>query len=832
MKKQASGIALCLLLVLSAAKADDVATKSPLKALFASTGPPSDCPADSPCTCDKSSQTVNCDGPSLTIKHITFDEVPPLKASNLVWKTLNFSNNFIHAIHDKPFEKLSSVSTIDLSNNQVGDVNVSAFAGVANTVENLNLNNNQITEFPDEALLAMSLGKLKNIDLGNNLIKTVSDEAVTFLKTAIKTDPNLKINLMGNPFACDCQLKTFVNFMKSNFKNIENPHDLKCVTPANLAGRVLGALVDEELICYVTLAPATTKQPDQIFPPACPAKSPCWCDFIGNIFCSKGDMLDRNVTFTEVPHIIDLSEWVWSFLHLSGHKITTVKTLAIFPLRTKRLSLTNNLISTIQEGAFFGTELYLEMLLLEGNKLSSIPDPVLELPMLNVLDISLNDIFIIEKEKVQKLHDLIYSDVQGEIIKHDFRGKFGRNAFNCTCEMWYFHEFVLFNRENFQDLNLMFCMFGLTEETKHVRIDSLTKDNFPGCVTPTPPPDPTMGPHPDDPCPAVHPCWCTYNGDVICSGNLLLPPKNCPTGNCEPPKLEEMPRWRIVKEKDFVHSGIYIDSNIINTIPSRAFMAIDKTPPGQYHAIRTVKVDFTDNRIHYIASDAFEGLEQDLEEVILTINFLPEVPEALFSMHMLETLDLSFNHIQSYHADNIRQMQNWRKRWIHNGTHMEETDQRKSVQLRLGSNHLICNVELCALRAWVDQAPWDFVAEEELHCLQPTKWFGKPLMDLPLRELGCDTSVDINNQLQSALDAKHTMAGLFAFTFLVCLALGAYLFYLSRYKLKSSPVPVQFKNPLSNATKKDNKDNRVLVRENEYATVDAPVSNKAFGDSL
>ena len=35
---------------------------------------------------------------------------------------------------------------------------------------------------------------------------------------------------------------------------------------------------------------------------------------------------------------------------------------------------------------------------------------------------------------------------------------------------------------------------------------------FQGCVTPTPPPEPTSGPHPDDPCPAEHPCWCTYNG--------------------------------------------------------------------------------------------------------------------------------------------------------------------------------------------------------------------------------------------------------------------------------------------------------------------------------
>ena len=40
------------------------------------------------------------------------------------------------------------------------------------------------------------------------------------------------------------------------------------------------------------------------------------------------------------------------------------------------------------------------------------------------------------------LYHLLYGDVMGTIIKKDFESKFGRNAFNCTCEMWEFAEFV------------------------------------------------------------------------------------------------------------------------------------------------------------------------------------------------------------------------------------------------------------------------------------------------------------------------------------------------------------------------------------------------------
>ena len=50
-------------------------------------------------------------------------------------------------------------------------------------------------------------------------------------------------------------------------------------------------------------------------------------------------------------------------------------------------------------------------------------------------------------------------------------------------------------------------------------------------------------------------------------------------------------------------------------------------------------------------------------------------------MHLMETLDLSFNEIQSYHEENVKNMQAWRTKWIHNGTHLSPTDQRKGIQV-------------------------------------------------------------------------------------------------------------------------------------------------------
>jgi len=225
---------------------------------------------------------------------------------------------------------------------------------------------------------------------------------------------------------------------------------------------------------------------------------------------------------------------------------------------------------------------------------------------------------------------------------------------------------------------------------------------------------------------------------------------------------------------------LYLDSNRISTIESQAFKGV-----------RTMKIDLSNNTIHYIYSDAFEGLENYLEEIILTMNYLVEVPEGLFPMRLMETMDLSFNHIQSYHKENVEKMQEWRIKWIHNGTHLEKTDQRKGIQMRLGSNQLLCDRELCALRQWVLEEPWDFVDEKEIWCALPAEYFGKKLHETDAEKMGCDPKQnkieDLSGQLASANTARHTLAGLFGFTFLVCLAMGAYLFYLHKYKVKDIP---------------------------------------------
>ena len=52
------------------------------------------------------------------------------------------------------------------------------------------------------------------------------------------------------------------------------------------------------------------------------------------------------------------------------------------------------------------------------------------------------DIVIFSFRQVEKLQKHLYPDIHGAVVKQEFFGKFGRNAFNCTCEMWYWSEFV------------------------------------------------------------------------------------------------------------------------------------------------------------------------------------------------------------------------------------------------------------------------------------------------------------------------------------------------------------------------------------------------------
>ena len=60
-------------------------------------------------------------------------------------------------------------------------------------------------------------------------------------------------------------------------------------------------------------------------------------------------------------------------------------------------------------------------------------------------------------------------------------------------------------------------------------------------------------------------------------------------------------------------------------------------------------------------------------------------------------------------------------------------------QMRLGSNQILCDKELCALRYWVVEDPWDFIDEEEIWCTLPPIWFGRKLHNVSLYELGCDS---------------------------------------------------------------------------------------------
>merc|ERR1712015_23929 len=104
--------------------------------------------------------------------------------------------------------------------------------------------------------------------------------------------------------------------------------------------------------------------------------------------------------------------------------------------------------------------------------------------------------------------------------------------------------------------------------------------------------------------------------------------------------------------------------------------------------------------------------------------------KAIFKLHFMETLDLSFNEIQSYPDDVVENMQDFKYKWIHNGTHLTKTDQRKGIQLRLGSNHLTCDKEICALRYWIENDPWDFIDETKIHCANQGELFGKPLHEI------------------------------------------------------------------------------------------------------
>ncbi|CAO1305307.1 unnamed protein product [Diamesa tonsa] len=121
-------------------------------------------------------------------------------------RELDLSNNNISQVSDIIWKQInSSEMTINLSNNQIKDINQKQLEKM--------LNQDSITSFIFSNNSFKCSYRLTTLDLRNNQLKTIDKVVIEKLKS-IK-----HLSLMGNNWECTCSLVDLMNYVKSDHKN-------------------------------------------------------------------------------------------------------------------------------------------------------------------------------------------------------------------------------------------------------------------------------------------------------------------------------------------------------------------------------------------------------------------------------------------------------------------------------------------------------------------------------------------------------------------------------------------------------------------------------------
>jgi len=123
------------------------------------------------------------------------------------------------------------------------------------SLRHLYIPQNHLTD--DVLINSTCLPNLEVIDLRQNKIRNITPKSNLWALLNLKNgkDEDVRIELLANPFRCDCNLKSFINWLKTELVNnpdrIRDDENLQCVTgsPANNTHMYLRKVKVELLTC-------------------------------------------------------------------------------------------------------------------------------------------------------------------------------------------------------------------------------------------------------------------------------------------------------------------------------------------------------------------------------------------------------------------------------------------------------------------------------------------------------------------------------------------------------------------------------------------------------
>ena len=135
----------------------------------------------------------------LDLSHNNLQQVPSkaLEPVSHSLRKLGLAYNMIHVVDSTAFSSFNRLNSLDLANNQISQLRSSAFNGLADLRE-LKLSENHLSQLPLSVV----------VDLRENLI----------------------IELYGNPWHCDCELRQSIEWMQR--RNVQQSINPTCSSPA------------------------------------------------------------------------------------------------------------------------------------------------------------------------------------------------------------------------------------------------------------------------------------------------------------------------------------------------------------------------------------------------------------------------------------------------------------------------------------------------------------------------------------------------------------------------------------------------------------------------
>uniref|UniRef100_A0A8C6NSN4 Slit homolog 1b (Drosophila) n=1 Tax=Nothobranchius furzeri TaxID=105023 RepID=A0A8C6NSN4_NOTFU len=266
----------------------------------------------------------------------------------------------------------------DLSNNQISEIAPDAFHGLR-ALNSLILYGNKITELPGGVfdglvsleLLLLNANKIHCIralvfkDLENLALLSLYDNKLqTLAKGTFSSLHSIQtLHLAQNPFVCDCNVKWLADFLRSN--PIETS-GARCASPLRLTNKRIAQIKSSKFRCSAKEQYHVPGTEDRRLSyecnskPVCPAKCRCEANVVD---CS-------NLRLTKFPEHLPPST---EELRLNNNDLSTLEATGAFKglSQLRKINLSNNKISEIEDGAFEGASSVVE-LHLTANHLESV----------------------------------------------------------------------------------------------------------------------------------------------------------------------------------------------------------------------------------------------------------------------------------------------------------------------------------------------------------------------------------------------------------------------------------------------------------------------------